>query len=135
MSGSAKSTTTPSREAEGMLPIMNLKHTEWPTSLSHILNDPVVRQYVLLCPILGWIVLLDVDRFMDAVHRRYHKAGKFQQFKDSMTQQWGWIYFGKRASNTCYFVHQMGFGRGGFEWENHPRPEVIRQVRAERERV
>ena len=120
------STTPPTQQVDGNMVIMDLKLEEWPASLQHILADPIVQQHVRLCPILGWIILLDVDRFMDAVHRRYNKAGNFQQFKDAMTRQWGWIYFGQRGGNLCHFVHEMGFGRGGFHWEDHPK--VIRQV-------
>ena len=127
MSGTANTSTAADGTTETF--VMDLKREEWPASLHHILADPVVQQHARACPMTGWLIIVDIHKFMDAVHRRYLKTKTFDRFKGAMVHRWGWICVEQRGDNFCHFVHEMGFGRGGFDWAKHPTTDEIQEVR------
>lgn len=110
--------------------IVDLKCKDWPSSMPTLLADPVIRRHAKTCPVTGFLLISNIHLFMEAVHQRYGKAKSFDNFKSQMTNKWGWIFLGKtRGGNCCYCVHEMGFGRGGFDWAKHPTPDEVQKVR------
>lgn len=110
--------------------VMNLGRREWPACMPTLLADPVVQQYACACPMTGLLIISNIRKFMEAVHRRYGKSKTFDNFKYQMSKKWGWVFLEKdRGDNFCYCVHEMGFGRGGFDWAAHPTTDEIKEVR------